>query len=153
MIRRKAVSSFPHKADRAHWHAALCGVLDIMARSPRHRGYSIADIERLILPPMLTDQCIILADENANVCAFGSVAFFTEDVAQAYIAQERKIQPGDWNAGESPWLIDAIAPFGHARELTTAIRNLAREHGHAGRHIRFRRTYADGSSRISKALL
>lgn len=153
MTRSRAVSSFPHKADRAHWHAAVCGVLDLMTRSPRHRSFNVADIERVILPPMLQDQAIFLADEGHRIMAYGSIALLTDEAAQGYIDGTRKLQPGDWSEGDQIWLIDAIAPFGHARQLTTAIRSLARERGHAGRHIRFRRAYPDGSTRISKALL
>lgn len=153
MTRLKAASSFPLKADRAHWHAAICGVLDLMTRSARHRSFSVADVERLILPPLLADQAVVLSDESSRIVAFGSIGLLTDDAARGYIEGTRKLQPVDWNAGDQVWLMDAIAPFGHARQLTTAIRSLARERGHAGRHICFRRTYPDGTHRISKALL
>lgn len=153
MIRSKAVSFFPLKAGRAHWHAAICGVLDLMTRSARHRTFSVADVERLILPPMLADQAVVLAENGERIVAFGSIGLLTDEAAGGYAEGTRKLQPGDWNAGDQVWLIDAIAPHGHARQLTTAIRSLARERGHAGRHIHFRRTYSDGTSRISKALL
>lgn len=145
----------PHPAippQQYQWHATLTGILDLMTRSARHRAFTIADFERLVLPPLLANQAVILND-GQRIVAFGSVAALNEEAAQGYRDGTRKLQPGDWNSGDEIWLMDAIAPFGHARQLTTAIRAACRARGLAGRHIHFRRTYPDGSTRISKALL
>lgn len=125
-------------------------VLALMAASPIHRSWSVADIERLILPPIVSRQCMTVT-EGSRIVAFGSWAFFGEEAEARFKARQTRID--DWSSGDRIYLVDAIAPHGHARALTSAIRAELRSQGHAGEPIHFRRTYADRPWRISRAVL
>lgn len=116
----------------------LGAVVDLMARSELHQDWTIADVQRLIVPPIETSQRVFVVDRGSLV-AWGSWALMSETAELGYIEGSRKIQPQDWNAGDRLWLIDAIAPFGHARELTGLIRKNLRRLGYKGKYIRFRR--------------
>lgn len=130
----------------ADWNAAFVGVLNLMSNSGIHRGWSIADIERLIVPPMRLGQCFVMRHGD-HIIGFASYALLTEEAEVGYIDGTRKIHPTDWNAGDRLWWIDAIAPFGHARHLPRHLKALLRERGLADREIRFRRTYTTNRPR------
>lgn len=137
------------------WANTLMGVLGLMARVPSYRGWTIADVERLVIPPMRIGQSVVLANAHCHVIGFGTFAFLSEEAEAGYLDGSRKIQPMDWIAGDRIWLIDAIAPFGHGKAVAREIRRALRERGHVGREIRFRRTYhaRTGDRRFSRARL
>lgn len=130
----------------ASWNAAVVGVLALLARSPVHRDWRVSDIERLILPPLALGQCVLIR-EHARIVAFASYALLTDGAEEGYVGGARLLQPGDWDAGENVWLIDAFAPFGHARAVTRELRELLRGRGFAARDINFRRSYAGKAQR------
>lgn len=75
--------------------------------SPYDR-YTIADIHRLFLPPIVCDQCWEFV--SAGITAgFVSWALFDDERAQAFLKQ-RPILPEDWRSGDQLWVIDWIAP-------------------------------------------
>lgn len=120
------------------WQRTLCGVVGLMARSPIHRGWSVADIERLIVPPLKARQAIVI-EEGAQIVGFGSVALLTDEAQEGYREGRRRIKLGDWSAGRNIWLVDVIAPYGHAAQVTRALREEYRWRGHAGEYVNFRR--------------
>lgn len=129
----------------------LGAVVDLMARSRLHQSYTVLDMQRLVVPPIELRQRSYVVDRGA-VVAWGSWAFFNDRVEKGFIDATRKIQSWDWPSPGNIWLVDAIAPYGHARQLTSLIRAKLRETGHQGEYIYFRRT-VDGNRRYSKALL
>jgi cytolysin-activating lysine-acyltransferase len=113
----------------------------------------VADIQRLIVPPLRLGQCVILTNDRQEVTAFASYAFLTEEAEAGYIDGTRPLQPGDWNAGDRLWWIDALAPFGGSRPLVHALRATLRSRGIDHTDIRFRRTYADRRRRYARAMV
>jgi cytolysin-activating lysine-acyltransferase len=136
------------------WANTLMGVLALLARVPVYRDWTIAGVERLVIPPMRMGQSVVLANAHCQVVGFGTFAFLTEEAEAGYLDGTRPIQPLDWLAGDRIWLIDTVAPFGHGSAVAREIRRALRERGHAGREIRFRRIDAHtGDQRISRARL
>jgi len=88
----------------------------LMGQSDEHENYTVADIHRLILPPVAAQQFRIWEVESHPV-AFLTWAMLNEDAEQGYLDGTRKLQPDDWQAGKSLWLIDFIAPYGGVREI------------------------------------
>lgn len=127
-------------------HPLLGAVVELMMASERHRGDSVADIERLIVPPLKLGQraCVWV---NEGLVAFASYALLSDEAEDGFISGSRRLQASDWRSGEKLWLMDAIAPYGHARGLCGELREKLRERGFAGRPIRFRRNYHDGGPR------
>lgn len=134
------------------WHRTLCGVVGLMARSPIHRVYSVADIERLIVPPLRARQAIVV-EERGHIVGFGSVALLTEEAQQGYRDGKRRIKAEDWSAGQNIWLIDVVAPYGHAAHVTKALRHELRDRGFAGEYVNFRRNKGTGERRYARVMI
>lgn len=117
-------------------------IVGLMARSPRHREYSVADIERLILPPLRLGQCAVIRDGD-RVTGWGSYALFTKSAENGFISGQRRIRTSDWGAGDRLWLMDVIAPHGTPERVTREMRKMLKGQGYGGETIRFRRTKGD----------
>lgn len=124
-------------------------IVALMAASPIHRDWSVADIERLIVPPIVARQSVSI-EEGGKLVAWGSWACLTEEAEEAFQTGRRKLTARDWTAGDRCWLIDAIAPYGHARRLCRMIRQGMKAQGFDT--VRFRRI-TDGKRRYSGVAL
>ena len=54
--------------------------------------------------------------------AYASWAMLTEEAERRLIAGQRRLQPAEWRAGDRPWLIDVICPFGGPEAVLKDIR-------------------------------
>lgn len=129
----------------------LGAVVDLMSLSPVHQSWTVADMQRLVVPPIELHQRVFVVDQGSLV-GWGSWAFLSDEAEQGFISGSRKLRPEDWSSGSKIWLIDAIAPHGHAREITSMIRKTLCWQGHAGEDIRFRRN-KDGLRRYARVML
>ena len=127
-------------------HVAL-----LMTHSPLHKKWQVGEMFRLILPPMQFGQAVYHVERDRLV-GFGTYAFMTKEKARLFLDREYRIQPSDFRSGDTPVLVDAIAPFGHAMKVTRKIRNALIESGYQGKPILFRRDYED-RHRVSEAVL
>lgn len=98
-------------------------VLHLMHLSPHHRAYTVDTVLRCIAPPIHLDQHIGV-ERNGQLVAWASWAWLTQGKADAFLAGEYKIQPGDWRSGDTLVIMDFIAPNGDARALHRTLRNL-----------------------------
>ena len=71
-------------------------------------GYTIADIHRLFLPPIVLDQCWEFVSRGVTA-GFVSWALFDDERAQAFF-EHRPIVHDDWCSGDQLWVIDWISP-------------------------------------------
>jgi len=125
-------------------------VLGLMLWSDIHRNWTVEDVGRLIMPPFNLGQFTFI--QGDQVLAFASWAFLTPEAEEGFLSGERKLMPEDWNAGDRVWLIDAIAPFGHARKVCRQVRQTLRDQGHNGHSIKFKREYG-GRERFAEVKL
>ena len=102
--------------------------LSLMSKFKMYRNWTIADIERLIVPPLRLNQYILLHDPiSRKPKAFLSWAYLTEEAAKGYLHKTRKLQPGDWASIPSElWIIDFIALGGKSwiRRLIRTFREI-----------------------------
>jgi len=126
-------------------------VVALLMTSPIHRAWTVADLERLIRPPLRLDQCVLIRD-GSTLTGYGSYAFLTEEAEAGFISGDRKIGDTDWRGGDRIWFMDAIASNGDAKKVTAAMRKDLRDLGFAGRMIRFRRNKG-GHRRYSKVII
>lgn len=80
-------------------------------QSPFHKHLFISDLEWLVMPPLMTDQCKLFTKDDAPV-AFASWAFVSEEVEQRILSRQFRIAPQDWRSGDRLLLIDLLSPFG-----------------------------------------
>ena len=94
-------------------------IISLMAQSKIHRGWYIADIQRLIVPCLRLGQCYVRHD------CFATWVWLTKEAEQGYVSSTRKLQPWDMAAGDRLWVVDFVAPYGnvprHVRGVKEAI--------------------------------
>lgn len=92
-----------------------------MMALPRYRHMPIADLQHLILDPLLRDRVALakkMSDEGpmADIAGMAIWASVTDEVdakIREQIAQgvfPVRLAPGDWTGGTNNWLFDVIAP-------------------------------------------
>ncbi len=98
-------------------YAPLYGMLDLMRHSKEHSRWSVADFSRLVIPPLTLGQFSLWYHEDRPIAGV-TWAFLTDAAGEGYVSGTRKIQPHDWNAGKTLWVIDFLAPYGGVRALS-----------------------------------
>ncbi len=105
---------------------AVGKIVWLMGQSKAHQSHDIADLHRVILPPVALGQYRLWESDGFPV-GFMSYALFNEQTEAGYLDGTRFIQPDDWAAGDRLWLVDFIAPFGGVREIVREGRNHLRD--------------------------
>lgn len=98
-------------------------VLVLLAQSPRHKNFTIEQVNRCIIPPVSLKQCCGIV-ENGFLVAWASWAFIPREKADIFLDGDYKIQPEDWSSGNVLVFMDFVAPFGHTRQLYRMCREL-----------------------------
>lgn len=118
----------------------------LMSRSPAHRGLLIADLEWLIMPPLLLRQFRVYRHEGRPYAAV-LYALVSEEVERRIEARAERLEPGDWNSGDRAWIVAVIAPFGQAKAFAEdACRTVL-----AGREVRMHVAEAGASQILTPA--
>lgn len=106
---------------RSHVRESFGKVVMAMMMLPRYRQQTLADLQHLVLEPLIRDRIAIAqrAGENALIEDTAGVAIWASvsDEADARIRDQIKggawplrLRNEDWNSGSNNWLIDVIAP-------------------------------------------
>lgn len=97
----------------------------LLMRDEKHRHLGLADLEWLLLPPLTTNQALILrgkvrgkeGDTNGQTVPLGLAlwANASKEVDQKLEAQMAagaplRLAPRDWTSGDIPWLVLRVAP-------------------------------------------
>jgi cytolysin-activating lysine-acyltransferase len=106
---------------RAHVRESFGNVVMTMMMLPRYRHQTLADLQHLVLEPLLRDRVAIaypragdpLASDVAGLAIWASVS----DAVDAKIREQIgagafpvRLRSEDWNSGSNNWLLDVIAP-------------------------------------------
>ncbi len=89
----------------------------LMSQSARHRhNFFLADLEWLLVPPIAHNQFRMF---KADGKPFGMAYWghFSEEVEARFSKGSIKLKSDEWNCGDRPWLVDLVAPFGHADKI------------------------------------
>ena len=100
----------------------------LMTQSPIHRKLSLADLEWLVMPPIVLGQYKLFRDENQKPIGVALWGYLNEQ-AEKKLKTSGKLAPSDWgngarldpqkglvaNEGGTLWLVELIAPF-HCNE-------------------------------------
>lgn len=96
-------------------------VVWLYSQLPTHRHFFITDLEWMLLPPLVLNQCKLYTKEDMPV-AFASWAFVNEDVEQRLLAGQIRMSPNDWQSGDKLVLVDLVAPFGGAEDVMYSLK-------------------------------
>jgi cytolysin-activating lysine-acyltransferase len=107
----------------------LVGVGVDLSRSPGHKHHSLADIEWMVLPAVLTGQFYVAEAASKEQGFRAPVACVTwasvsDEVDQRLredAARKIRLRPDEWKSGEHLWLVDMA---GDARGLSGALKSL-----------------------------
>ncbi len=95
--------------------AAFGDIVALLSRSPVHRCFSIADLDWLLVPPILNDQFAVaeakLPDGHSVGVAFVLWARVSEEVDKRLTQDPRypiRLHPSEWKSGEIFWIIDGV---------------------------------------------
>lgn len=89
----------------------------LLTQSPLHRGFTLADLEWLVMPALLHQQFYLFRDGGQPVglalwakCSSSVV----EKLHKGIVEPQNRLTLDDWKSGEQVWLVDLIAPFATA---------------------------------------
>lgn len=88
----------------------------LYARDPLRKFTFMADIDWILVPPVILDQCRLYTKDEIPF-AFFTWAKVSDAVDQRLRSGVPRIAPHEWQSGEHLWLIDAVAPFGQLEEM------------------------------------
>jgi cytolysin-activating lysine-acyltransferase len=108
--------------------AVLGEIVWLMSQSPLHKTMLIADLEWMIMTPMLLQQFRLYYDSGDGKHApkpIGVVlwAFVSDEVAGRLSEGTSKLRPQDWKSGGELWVVEAIAPFGGPEEIVQNLKS------------------------------
>lgn len=92
----------------------------LYARDPLRKFTFMADIDWILVPPVILDQCRLYT-KNEIPFAFFTWAKVSNAVDQRLRSGVPRIAPHEWQSGEYLWLIDAVAPFGQLEEMVAEL--------------------------------
>lgn len=87
----------------------------LLSQSPLYRRLTIADLEAMVMPPILHQQFRIFRKDDKPF-AFALWAHLSEEVETRLIQSQKNqqkfsLQPDEWKSGERLWLIELVSPF------------------------------------------
>jgi cytolysin-activating lysine-acyltransferase len=117
---------------RSHVRESFGKVVMAMMVLPRYRQQSLADLQHLVLEPLIRDRVAIAypggdADPLADIAGMAIWASVSDE-AESRIREQiaagvfpLRLKPEDWTSGPNNWLLDVIAP--NARATANVIAN------------------------------
>lgn len=109
--------------------AAIGEAVLVLSRSPTHKHFALADIEWMVLPPVLSGQAFISEATNKDNGTRVPIALVTWAGVSAEVDRRltegvgtpMRLRPDEWTSGDIVWIIDAV---GDQRVVTGALARL-----------------------------
>lgn len=122
-------------------------------QSINHKDDGIDVVCAEVVWPMILGNYFITREDSKPV-AYASWGFFSQKVSEIKMAATRMLLVReDYNSGNEIWLMDVIAPFGHAKKTIAQLLKKKQELGLGTQRINFRRWHAERNlSRINNAV-
>lgn len=144
------------RAAASQLSSAFAQVVSILMRSPRHKHFSLADLEWLVVPPLLTGQCRIgevRLDKDglavpAGVVLWASVSHEVDKRLATNLDAPIRLRPDEWKSGDNLWLIDVA---GDMRVISAMVKHLC-ESVLKGRNVKARRRNKEGKPTVELLL-
>jgi cytolysin-activating lysine-acyltransferase len=122
----------------------------LMSQSPLHKTMLIADLEWMIMTPMLLQQFRLYYDSGDAKHAPKPIGVVLWAEVAGRLAQGvTRLRPQDWKSGSQVaeaerqlWVVDVIAPFGGAEQLVRELK----EKVFPNREVRYVRVDAKGKT-------
>lgn len=131
----------------------LKDIIDILpACKNNYNHYGLEMIESFFVYPILLDQQINIY-ENNKLKGFITYAKLDKTAEKAWLTDGKTIKFEEWNSGDNFWIIDALTPWGHGREITSKLEEHLSKQGNKGKIIRYKRNYPNGKTRFNQSII
>ncbi len=90
-----------------------------MTQSPLHRHFALADLEWMVMPPILLNQYRVFHDQGRPV-GVALLAFLSEEAEAKLSLSPPRLRPDEWKSGDRCWLVDLVAPASPAENKLAA---------------------------------
>jgi hemolysin-activating ACP:hemolysin acyltransferase len=95
---------------------AFAQIISVLMRSSHYKHYTLADLEWLVLPPLLTGQFSVAEaapkDGGARfpvaVALWASVSVEVDQRLSENLTAPIRLRPDEWKSGNILWLVDAV---------------------------------------------
>jgi len=94
----------------------------LMLSSEVHKNYLIDDIGAMFLPAIHLNQFRLYKNKDGDPIGLVTWAFLNDDLDKKYQKGGVKLKLEDWKSGYNGWIVDFIAPYGHARQIVKDLR-------------------------------
>jgi cytolysin-activating lysine-acyltransferase len=109
-------------ATTARNSAAILGDITwLMMECPWHRGRTVEDFARLVLPPIKLRQFRLFHDGNIPI-AFISWALLSPEAERGYLDDPSSLKPQDWTSGKAIYLVDFVTSRNAMRKIAPYLR-------------------------------
>ena len=133
--------------------ASIGEIAVVFARSPATRGLSLADMEWMVVPPVLAGQAYIAEATDKTNGFSAPVAAITWARVSAEVDQrlvespgpQTRLAPSEWTSGDIYWLVHV---GGEPQVLDAALRHCA-ETIFKDKPVKFRIVDRDGTARVT----
>ncbi len=128
--------------------ASVGEIVSILMRSPVYKHFSLADLEWLVIPPVMGNQFSLAEARRGGqsipvpiaVAFWASVSEEVDQKLSANFTGPLRLRPDEWKSGDILWLIDAVGP---AEVLDNLVANLHKT-VFKGRPLKIRHRGEDG---------
>ena len=83
----------------------------VLAQSPAHKHFSLADLEWLVVPPLMLEQYKVFRDGGKTPIGVALWAYLDEEAEKRLEQEPARLLPGQWKSGDRLWLVELAAPF------------------------------------------
>lgn len=92
----------------------------LYGRDPIRKFSFIADMDWMLLPPVILDQCQLFT-QNGIPTGFFTWAFVSDTIDARLRSGVARLAPHEWKSGPHLWLIDLVSPFAAADEMIATL--------------------------------
>jgi hemolysin-activating ACP:hemolysin acyltransferase len=122
-------------------------VVNLGLLSELHCNYSYMDCVINFAFPLFKNQYVLYRDNNRTLGYLSWAWFSSETEQDFYNSQKILTDPDIFCSGPQGWIIDVIAPFGHAKATVKHASTVARARGIDAGKFKFQRNYVNKTSR------
>jgi hemolysin-activating ACP:hemolysin acyltransferase len=132
--------------------AAYGEIVNILSRSPNHGNKTLADLEWLAMPAVMTGQFSLAESQSkthglvtpTGLVTWASVSPDVDRRLTENIQKSLRLRPNEWKSGDILWLMDAV---GEPKIVDAMLRNLVQT-SWKGRIVRIRANGSDGTFKV-----
>jgi hemolysin-activating ACP:hemolysin acyltransferase len=127
-------------------------LVDLISKASNyHKDYDSEQIITWFVNPLLKKQLLTHYDNKLK--AVLTLGFLNTNAEQKLLKKIDSFTIEDWSSGSNIWLVDCIAPYGHAATICSQARFKLSKMGFSGKKIHYKRDYKNGKTRLASSVI